>query len=109
MFKIEVFDFNELKTGIQIFRFRTTKRRKLMNRAEIENKLLNEIRSLPVEKTEEILNFALFVKSLDSQKTTVNINKSPWEALQTFRKTTDLKALNIDTGIFDKDRKNIWN
>jgi len=34
----------------------------------------------------------------------VNSNKSPWEALQAFRKTTDLKALNIDTDIFDRNK-----
>jgi len=39
-----------------------------MNRAEIENKLLNEIRSLPVEKLEEILEFT--IKQRENAKTT---------------------------------------
>jgi len=34
-------------------------------------------------------------------------NKSPWQALQEFRDTTDLEALDIDTSIFDKDRSEI--
>jgi len=39
-----------------------------MNRAEIENQLLNEIRSLPVEKLEEIIEFT--IKQRENSKTT---------------------------------------
>jgi len=39
-----------------------------MNRTEIENQLLNEIRSLPIEKFEEILEFT--IKQRENAKTT---------------------------------------
>lgn len=46
-----------------------------MNRTDIENQLLNEIHSLPIEKLQSILDFV--VKQRENLESTNNLTKRP--------------------------------
>lgn len=74
---------------------------------EFNNALLSNANALDFDKFKKVLfdweKFILINQILINLKT----NKSPWQALQEFRDTTDLEALDIDTSIFEKDRSEI--
>ncbi|MFK5969813.1 MAG: hypothetical protein QM487_06795 [Candidatus Marithrix sp.] len=63
----------------------------------IEQIYQQHIKPIPIDKQLRLVS--LITQNLAKAK------KSPWQALQEFRNTTDLEALNIDTSIFDKDRR----
>jgi hypothetical protein len=92
----------------------------------VEQDILYTVHELPIEKQREILDFSLFLKNtlkkqvhndvkLDSNismvEITINqqINNEPSAfrtALRQFLKKVEQEPIDIDTSIFDSDRKN---
>ncbi len=68
------------------------------NRTELENQLIQEIHTLPLEMIQAMLQLALSVKKV-TQHNTVQT------ALHTFLKKYENKTLEIDTTIFEDYRK----
>jgi hypothetical protein len=84
-----------------------------MTKAEVENRLMNEIHYLPIEIIEEMLRWALVIKKLTKPESVIHSmpieekNNSAGEALKKFLKKYESDPIDIDTAIFDSYRKSV--